>query len=336
MLGQSNMRLDQQHQRRRILGVGGPFVVDIVERHVDQLEGLALPSRAGKIYPLAFVEPEKIGEFAADQRGRRVARSALCKGRRRCAYGAFGGNQRGNHPCPAKHPAQRTGDQLRYVAGEIFARFGAEAPDEVILAPPRPLRLDLPAHIVLAQREVRRVCAPFAPGLARSSEQCFGGGLLAQGEIGRCLLDPEAGGKRRARADQPVRAVGDRDHRTGLVDRGERNAPVGRCQFHPLCAGGLAAQNDQQGHQRREPAGISCGQDRQVAEQPYRRNADHQREQQDQPAERGSPGARLSEWLHDGVACDGAAAASRAIAPRFSRFLRRRPMAARHIHLVRR
>lgn len=182
---------------------------------------------------------------------------------------------------------------------------------------------------------MRRVRAPFTPCLAGSSEQCFGGSLFAQRKIGRSLLDPETGGKRRARADQPVRAVSDRDQRTGLVDRGERNAPVGRRQFHPLCAGGLAAQNDQQGHQRREPAGIGCGQDRQVAQQPYRRNADHQREQQDQPAERGSPGARLSEWIHDGVACDGAAAASRAIAPRFSRFLRRRPIAARHIHLVR-
>ena len=224
----ADTRIDQQQQQRGRLvrACRGDAFFGIDQRNVDQGLRRAPTAFAREEDAVALVGAQEADEILPDQARALVPGGAFGKaGADRADHAARGGD-RALDPGAAQHLAEGSREIERLEAFPARACDRLQPPDQVVIAASGAGGADLPAGLVrgLYLREARAPVTPRGAGEQGHRLQC----LALHRQCGGRGIGAEAVEVEQVGADHAVGAVGDGDRLARTLDRGDRDAPVGR------------------------------------------------------------------------------------------------------------
>ena len=226
----ADIAVDQQHQRRCLVGGCASIAVGLVERDVHQRLGRALLAFSRKEDAVAVVGPQELHEFLPHQRSALLAQSPLCEAGRGRLHDAVGRNQCKFDARGRQQSAERSGDTIRNAFLTLVVDPLAETPDEVILTAPDPLDLQGEAPIPCRGRQFVGFGRPFAPCLTRRIGEPLARRFV-QRDFVRGALPAEPCLVSGICTHEPVGPVDDGNGPAPVLDRRSSHCPVGLGQL---------------------------------------------------------------------------------------------------------
>ena len=247
--------VDQQHQRRRLVGTAHLPAAGLVERDVDQSLRRSLLPFAGEIYPVAVVGTKQLDEILPRERAFRIAGRPLGQPRGVVDHDAIGRDQSDLQPGARYRRAEWPGNALPQPVVAAVLDDLVEPPDQIVLAAPAALHRNAKSPFAMSETKRLGLADTVAPCRPRGSV----GGLppmLVQSQRLRLRVHTEPVAVGGIGTGQPVRTIGDRNGGPLVLDRRMGHRPIGRREIdHGLC--GLQATGQQQAqHESEQPPGV--------------------------------------------------------------------------------